>query len=213
MGVPVTRLTTAAACMAMLAAAALAPTAQSEDFVPLFTGTLEGWEVVPDGAPNFTVADGLLRVDGPSGWLKSERRYGDFLLRTEFRFVTSNADSGIFIRAIGDTPFMRNWPNNSYQVQIRNPSTPSPFPPVGGLFRHGTPQGDTDMDEEAVTRAFTGTGEWQTLEVDVRGEQLVVRLNGTQVLTAANIGNSPGHIGVQGEVGVVEYRAIEIAER
>jgi hypothetical protein len=187
--------------------------AQSEDVVPLFTESLDGWTVEPAGAPNFTVADGVLRVDGPSGWLKSERQYGDFLLRTEFRFVTPNADSGIFIRAIGDTPFMRNWPNNSYQVQVRNPSTQSPFPPVGGLFRHGTPPGETTLDQEAVTRAFTGTGEWQTLEIDLQGERLIVRLNGTQVLTAAGIGNSPGHIGVQGEVGVVEYRSIEIVER
>jgi hypothetical protein len=196
-----------------VAAGSLPLRAQSEGFVALFDGTLDGWVVENTTAGNFTVHDGVLRVEGPNGWLRSERRYADFVLRVEFRSVTPDADSGIFIRAIGDTPFMRGWPNNSYQVQVRDPARPSPFPPVGGLFRHGTPQGETALDQEAVTRLFTGTGEWQVLEIDLEGDRLIVRLNDGEVLKAANIMNSPGYIGIQGEAGVVEYRAIEIRER
>lgn len=186
---------------------------QSEGFVSLFDGTLNGWVVENTTAGNFTVSNDVLRVEGPNGWLRSERQYGDFALRIEFRSVTPDADSGVFIRAVGDTPFMRGWPNNSYQVQVRDPSMPSPFPPVGGLFRHGTAAGETSLDQEAVTRAFSGTGEWQVLEIDVAGDRLLVRLNGTEVLKAGNILNSPGYIGIQGETGVMEYRVIEISER
>lgn len=198
---------------AALAVLACGLRAQSRDgFVPLFDGTLNGWAVQNTDAGNLRVVGGVLRVEGPNGWLRSERRYQDFALRVEFRFVTPEADSGIFLRAAGDTQFLRGWPNNSYQVQVRNPSTPSKFPPVGGLFRHGMPPGETKLDEAAVQRLFKGTGAWQTLELEVANDQLVVRLDGTEVMRAGSISRVPGYIGIQGEAGAVEYRAIEIRE-
>ncbi len=182
-------------------------------FVSLFDGTLRGWVVENTDAGNFTVRDGVLRVEGPSGWLRSERRFEDFVLRTEFRFLTPDADSGVFIRASGDSAFMRGWPNNSYQVQLRVPSTPSFLPPVGGLFRHGMPAGDTAFDAALVEKIFGGVGEWQTVEIDMGGESLVVRFNGTEVTRASNIARASGFLGIQGEAGALEYRTIEVRGR
>jgi hypothetical protein len=201
---------TVAVAIAVLVAAGL----QAQDvFVPLFTGTLEGWTVVNSTAGNFTVRDGLLRVEGPGGWLKSERQYGDFSLRAEFRFVTPDADSGLFVRVAGDAQFGRGWPNGAYQVQLRNPVTESRFPPVGGLFRHGVPPGDLAFDPALVGKVTKATGEWQLLEVDAIGESLAARLNGTDVMRAGNIATARGFIGLQGETGVVEFRRLEIQER
>ena len=182
-------------------------------FVSLFDGTLGGWTVENTDAGNFTVRDGVLRVEGPSGWLRSDRRYEDFVLRAEFRFLTPDADSGVFVRASSDGAFMRGWPNNSYQVQLRVPSTPSRLPPVGGIFRHGMPDGETAFDPALVEKTFSGVGEWQTVEIDVAGESLIVRFNGVEVTRASNVVRSAGSIGIQGEAGALEYRAIEITER
>jgi hypothetical protein len=181
-------------------------------FVSLFDGTLRGWVIENTDAGNFMVRDRVLRVEGPGGWLRSERRYGDFVLRMQFRFITPDADSGIFVRAAGDSSFMRGWPNNSYQVQVRMPSTPSRLPPVGGIFRHGMPGGETVFEAATVEKISGGIGEWQTLEIDVAGDRLIVRFNGTDVTRAANILNSPGYIGIQGEAGALEYRSIEMKE-
>jgi hypothetical protein len=205
------RATVSAFCVA--AACSLVLHAQSGGFVSLFDGTLEGWTIENTEAGNFSVRDGMLRVEAPNGWLRSQREYGDFTLRAEFRFATDDADSGIFVRAAGDAPFMRGWPNNSYQVQIRNPATASRFPPVGGIFRHGTAPGETTFDAAAVEKLARPTGEWQSLEIDVIGSVLVVRFNGTEVTRAENIANARGAIGLQGEVGAVEFRSIEIRER
>jgi hypothetical protein len=203
----------AVACVAVsVSVHSLAQTADA--LVPLFDGrTLSGWTIENTQAGNFTVAGGVLRVEGPGGWLRSERRYGDFSLRTEFRFLTPDADSGIFVRAAAGSQFGRGWPGNAYQVQLRVPSTPSRLPPVGGLFRHGTAAGETSFDPALVEKLFTGVGQWQVLEIDVAGDTLRVRFNGTEVTRAANILNSPGYVGVQGETGALEYRAIEIRER
>ncbi len=187
--------------------------AQSDDFIPLFDGTLEGWTIENSSHDNFTIHDGVLRVEEPEGWLKSEQQYGDFVLRIEFRFLTDNADSGIFVRAVADSPFIRGWPNNSYQVQLRNPLGESPFPPVGGVFRHGTPQGPLRFDADDAARLSTGTGEWQTLQIELAGEELTVWLNGSELSHASNIVNAQGYIGIQAELGTVEFRSIGIQER
>ncbi len=187
--------------------------AQSNDFTPLFDGTLDGWTIENSTHDNFTINDGVLRVEEPEGWLKSAQQYGDFVLRIEFRFLTDNADSGIFVRAVADSPFIRGWPNNSYQVQLRNPLGDSPFPPVGGVFRHGTPQGPLRFDAADADRLSTGTGEWQTLQIELAGEALTVWLNGSELSHASNIVNARGYIGIQAEVGAVEFRSIEIQER
>ena len=86
-----------------------------------FTGPFAGWSVQGSSDNNFTMRDSVLHVQGPNGWLRSDRQYGDFSLRAEFRFLTDAADSGIYVRAVATTPFIRGWPNQSYQVQVRNP--------------------------------------------------------------------------------------------
>jgi hypothetical protein len=188
--------------------------AQSPDAVrPLFDGTLKGWTIENSEGGNFTVRDGVLRVEGPGGWLKSQQEYGDVSIRVEFRFLTPDADSGLFVRASGSGQFGRGWPNGSYQVQIRNPATESRFPPVGGLFRHGMPSGDLSFDPALVEKLNKPAMEWQLLEVDVVGRELTVRLNGTEVMRAGNIANPRGHIGLQGETGALEFRRVDIRER
>jgi hypothetical protein len=186
---------------------------QTGTFVPLFDGTLKGWTIENSDAGNFSVRDGLLRVEAPGGWIRSAREYGDFSLRTEFRFLTADADSGLFLRAKSMSGFMRGWPNSSYQVQIRNPLTASRLPAVGGLFRHGTPQGEATFDAAAVDKLAKATGEWQLLEVEAIGDRLTARFNGTEVLRAGGLVNATGYIGLQGETGGVEFRSVEIREQ
>jgi hypothetical protein len=182
-------------------------------FTPLFRGTFEGWSIQGTSAGNFSLRDRILHVEGPDGWLRSDRQYGDFTLRAEFRFLTDDADSGIYVRAVGATPFMRGWPNQSYQVQVRNPAGQSRFPPVGGLFRHGMPDGELLFEEAAAARLSKPTGEWQTIEIDAIADKLTVRLNGSELSRAANIANPRGYIGIQGEAGALEFRSVEIRER
>lgn len=179
-------------------------------FEELFDGTLSGWTIENTAHDNFRIEDGVLRVEAPEGWLRSAKVYADFELRVEFRFLTDDADSGIFIRATGNEPFSRGWPNSSYQVQMRNPLGESRFFPVGGLFRHGMPDGDTDYDEALARRLSKPTGEWQEIVVRVVGDEVIAELNGERVLRAGNIANPEGHIGLQGETGALEYRSLRI---
>lgn len=175
---------------------------------------LSNWVVENAPEENFSITDeGVLRVVEPQGWLRSRATYMDFRLRAEFRFLTDNADSGIFVRASSDNTFARGWPQGSYQVQMLNPRAEEwPFPPLGAVFRHGMPSGETRYDPEDARRLSRETGEWQILEIKVAGEELKVWLNDELLTEAAGIGTPGQYIGIQGETGTVEFRSIAIRE-
>lgn len=197
--------------------AAGASGASAAQFVPLFNGTLDGWVVENSEANNFTIADKLLRVTGPNGWLRSSQQYGNFTLRVECRFLTDDADSGVFLRAPGPATniFMRGWPANAYQVQVRDMSKNKSTNPIwaGNLYRHKAPPGETAFDSDAAAKAIKATGEWQLFEIEAIDDRLTVTLNGAVVTRAGGIVNPRGYIGLQGETGALEYRTIEIRER
>lgn len=188
-------------------------TQAQEDSTELLDSELSRWTIVDAEPGTFTWVDDVLRVTGPNGWLRSDRQYGDFSLRVEFRFLTEAADSGVFFRAVGTKPFLRGWPNEAYQLQMRNPAGESRFPPLGGLFRHGMPEADTRFDESGARAVTRPAGEWQVLEIAVDGEHLSASINGQRVLDAEGIGNERGYIGLQGETPSLEFRSVRVRPR
>jgi 3-keto-disaccharide hydrolase len=203
-----------AACLVVLAALPLVQAhPQSADFVELFDGTLDNWRTAFTDADNIAVVDGVLRIEGPRGWLRSRQRYGDFRLEIEFRWLSDDADSGVFLRANADQTFARGWPDGSYQVQLRNPAGQSQFPPIGFVFRHRMPDGPIAFDDSGARAAALPTGEWQTLAIELMGERVAVWLNGTLITRAAGIAVSRNFIGLQAEAGALEFRSIRIRER
>lgn len=203
------------ATLVLFQAAAALPQ-QPGEFTSLFDGTsLQGWTPVNTTSSTFTVKDGTIHVEGNSGWLRFDKQYTDLHLRVEFRFLTDNADSGVFVRAAGDSIFLRGWPGSSYQVQARDMTRNQTTNPIfiGNIYRHGQRGAtDTSFDSAAAQQSAKKTGEWQLFEIEVRGDRLTARLNGTPVLSAGNLANPSGFIGLQGEAGIVQYRSIQIRE-
>jgi hypothetical protein len=182
-------------------------------FVELFDGTLNNWRVLYTQDDNIKIVDGLLRVEGPNGWVRSAKRYTDFRLEIEFRWLTDDADSGVFLRATADETFARGWPAGSYQIQLRNPAGPGTLPTIGHLFRHQMDDGPLRFDDEGARALAKPTGEWQTLAIELVGERLAVWLNGTGVTQAMGVVKSTNYFGFQAERGALEFRSIKIQER
>ena len=178
--------------------------------IQLFNGqNLDGWDIVNDG--QFSVQDGVLKINRGTGWLRSSETFGDFVLTMEFRFLEEEANSGIFVRT-GPTSNddERGWPNNGYQIQCMDIITGET--PLGNMIPYGAPPFDHEFDIEALQEAYNPTGEWQTYEITAEGENLSVRLNGTLITTATSIKNLTGHVGIQGELGLLEFRRIDLEE-
>ena len=177
----------------------------------LFNGLdLDNWVIENDG--QFSVEDGVIKVDRGTGWLRSADVFSDFTLLMEFRFQEAEANSGIFVRTGPTSNDDKNgWPNNGYQVQCMDIITGKA--PLATLIPYGAPPFKPKSDLDALAKAYKPLGEWQTYEITCAGETLEVKLNDIRITTATSIKNLTGHIGIQGEHGLVEFRKIELIQR
>ena len=174
----------------------------------LFDGkSLNGWSVQNHG--QFSAKGGVITLDRGLGWLRSDEIFADFALLLEFRFLEKGANSGIFVRTAASSQANdKGYPDNGYQIQCMDTFTGSQ--PLGSLILYGAPPIEDHIDRDAIQRAYRPTLAWNLFEITCRGETLSVKLNGIEVTTATGIKNLRGHIGIQGEMGLLEFRRIEI---
>jgi len=174
----------------------------------LFNGKdLDGWEIVNDG--QFSVEDGLLKLNRGTGWLRSEDTFSDYKLTMEFRFTEVGSNSGIFIRTAATSKEDESgWPDNGIQIQTID--SVEYIHPLGMIIPYGAPPFEFVSSREAATSVYKQAGNWHTYEIECVGEIIKVRLNGTLVGIAVGVKNAEGHVGIQGENGLLEFRKIEI---
>jgi len=169
-----------------------------EGFVSLFDGkTLDGWHLM-NGA-QFVAQDGVLKLNGGRGWLRSDKEYSDFILRLEFRFMKPDQDGGVFLRSNmeGD-----DWPSRKYEVQCQNTAR------MGTIFGAAH-----DLNVELTQKTLKPVGEWNEYEITLVKSSVEVRLNGEVVSVSASMDKlTRGYLGLQGENGFHEYRNIRIKD-
>jgi len=183
------------------------PKAEPKSVSLLNGANLDNWVIENDG--RFSVENGLLKIDRGTGWLRSTGIFSDFKLVMEFRFLEAGSNSGIFVRTGPTSKDDENgWPDAGYQVQCMDTITGKA--PLGTLMPYGAPPFEHESDLDALAKAYKPVGQWQTYEITCRGETLEVKLNGTRITTATSIKNLDGHIGIQGEHGLLEFRKIHI---
>ncbi len=182
--------------------------AANDQVIKVFNGkTLDGWVV--EGGGQFSVERGVIKLNRGTGWLRSAESFDDFVLVMEFRFLEDKANSGIFVRTSKTSNAEEGlWPASRYQVQCMNNLEGNN--PMGYIFPHNVPEVQFLYDLDAVKRAFKPTGEWQRYEISVRGSTLITKLNGVLINSVTDIATSSGHIGIQGENGLLEFRKIEV---
>jgi hypothetical protein len=181
---------------------------ESGKTISLFNGkNLDGWEIENNG--QFSVEDGVLKLNQGTGWLRSSEAFGDFTMTMEFRFMEKDANSGIFVRTHATSKDDENgWPDNGYQIQCIDMIEHRY--PLGHLIPYGTPEFQSESNIEALKEVYKPAGEWHTYEITCEGETMEIKLNGAVITTATSIKNLTGHIGIQGEEGLLEFRKIDI---
>ena len=194
--------------MVLVGGCFLGPKDTETSTVSLFNGrNLEGWVIESNGA--FSVKEGCIVVNKGTGWLRTEERFGDCVLDMDFRFLEKEANSGIFVRT-GPTSKKdeSGWPDNGYQVQCKDTITEDKA--LATMIPYGAPPFEHESDRDALARAYRPTGEWNHYEITCQGETMQVKLNGTLITTCTSIKNLSGHIGIQAEHGLLEFRNIKL---
>jgi hypothetical protein len=162
---------------ALLAAIALPAVAAEKK---LFNGKdLTGWARIPrhegapaDQKPGLIVKDGLLvsLPDAPEDDLwYTVRKVGNATLRIVYKVSAADANSGIFTRIPYEPKSEDDAINKGIEVQIQE----------SGDDYHCT--GVLYSMTKAKARPYKPVGEWNTLEIQMKGPRTIVKLNGTLV--------------------------------
>ncbi|MFG0336295.1 MAG: DUF1080 domain-containing protein, partial [Maioricimonas sp. JB049] len=183
-------------------------------FESVFNGKdLSGWQGATE---NYKVVDGAIRCKaGHGGTLYTDKTYGDFVARVEFK-LPPGGNNGLAIRYPGNG-------NPAYQGMTELQVLDSEHPKYAKLDPrqyHGSAYGII-----AAHRGYLRpVGEWNFQEVTVKGSTIRVELNGNVILdgdlskVTEYMANSPhpgkdlkeGHFGFAGHNDPVEFRNVQI---
>jgi hypothetical protein len=182
-----------------LALGLLSATAQAAESKPGFTRslfdgkTLAGWQVVGCEA---AVEDGAILIKAGNGVLRSDHRYGDFVLELDWKALrTDRWDSGIYFRC--EMPKeTRPWPEK-YQVNLLKD------------------QEGNVQELKATSKGLTRTGEWNHFKLTVKGTTAALEINGKPAWKADGLESPTGYLCLQAEVpggGQFLFKNIQITE-
>jgi len=162
----------------LLSALSAAQAPAESGWAPLFNGKdLTGWK--NNGEEKWVVEDGTILGESTHnkyGYLTTEKTYRDFNLRVRFK-GEKGGNSGVFVRAriIGIDP--THGPDiEGMQVEV----DPNVGNHTGGLYESGG-RGWVIQPTAEGERAIR-SGDWNDLEVSVKGSHVVTRLNGVQIV-------------------------------
>ncbi len=135
----------------------------------IFDGkSLEGWEHVGPG--KMVLKDGLLHTEGGMGLLwYTKEKLGNCVIRVVYKTTSPSSNSGVFIR-IAERP-KDEWyaVHHGYEVQICD---------VQDEY-HGT--GSLYSLSKSKARPAKPAGEWNTMEITLKGQRVLVSVNGVLV--------------------------------
>lgn len=185
-------------------------------FTALFNGKdLAGWKVHAGKMDVWKADKGMIVVAGSGGgWLMTEKEYGDFELRLEYR-LPKHGNSGVALRA----PLQGDPAYQGMEIQIlddENYKGIRPAQHTGSIY-------DVVPPSKSVGKP---AGEWNTMRITAKGRQIVIELNGTTIVDAnlddykdrakadpekkasshPGLLRTTGHLGIQSHDGRVEFR-------
>ncbi|MBK1789874.1 3-keto-disaccharide hydrolase [Persicirhabdus sediminis] len=182
-----------------------------DGFVALFNGKdFSGWHGNGEG---YSIEGGVLSCDGKKN-LMTEKEYKNFVLRFDF-IVPAKGNNGIALRA----PLKVN-PKNMMEIQILdNPAYQEKK--LKPYQYHGSAYGWAGAKQGYLKP----TGEWNSQEIAVNGDDLKVTLNGTVILDVnlaeikptlepkhKSVWNENGRLGLLGHGAGVKFRNLRIQE-
>ena len=135
----------------------------------IFDGkSLDGWKHVGPG--KMVLQDGVMRTEGGMGLLwYTKEKFGDCVIRVVYRTRDKRANSGVYVR-IADRP-KDPWyaVHHGYEVQICDAD--DEFHGTGAIYSLS----------KSTARPVHPPGEWNTMEIMLRGEEILVMINGGEV--------------------------------
>ena len=188
--------------------------ADNDGFVPIFNGRdLTGWKIPEGDNGHWKVVNGVIDYDAESEskgekGLTSEKEYGDYILRAEWRiketpYINPNVPyilpDGTHAKDVKGKELKLSLPDSDSGIYVRGSSRHQINIwcwPIGSGEMYGVRM-DANAPAEmraAVTprtQADKPVGEWNQFEITVRGKTVSVKLNGKMVIPGAELPDLP----------------------
>ena len=213
----------------LMATAINAWATDNDGFLPLFNGRdLTGWVNANCAPETWSVRDGLIHCTGqPTGALRTERQYENFILEVEWRHLASGGNSGVFIWgtpiAAPGVPFLRGIEvqvlDHGYaeQYEKQNGKKSDWFTTHGDVFPiHGASMkpfgrhnGERSFPSEDRSKGFP---EWNHYRIVGTNGVLRLSVNGKEVSGGENCNYRKGYLALESEGAPVEFRNLRIQE-
>ena len=185
------------------------------------TRKVEWWTANP---PSFMVRDGLLISMGrPMGHLITEKEFENYKLVVEYKFTKRPGNCGVLVHA--STPrYLYDMFPKSVEVQMQHgnagdfwcigenievPNMEERRPRRDETIKYGGEEGDARRIAK-LADAESPVGEWNTMEIECKGDEVIVHVNGTLVNHGFKSTASSGKIALQAEGVEVEFRKVEL---
>jgi hypothetical protein len=152
----------------------------------------------------FRVQNGVIQIKGdPFGYMRTRDSFSDYKLHVEWRWPFEATNSGVFVHAqLPDSIWLK-----CIECQL-----------MAGNAGDFVCMNSSDMNErtDKTKRSVKKTGpssekpvgEWNTMEVNCKGNTIEVFVNGELKNKATGVNISGGHICLQSEGKIVEFRNV-----
>lgn len=186
-----------------------------EGFTTLFNGkNLEGWKPTGDAKAWAAEEGNIVCKGGGGGYLLTEKEYGDFEFRCEYKWSKEGGNSGVGIRtpAKGDPAYV------GMEIQLIDdegwPGKLADYQHTGSIY-------DVQPAKAAENKKI---GEWNTVRIVCKGRKVTVEQNGKSLVDAnlddyekkfekhPGLKRESGHIGFQSYNIKVEFRNVYVKE-
>jgi hypothetical protein len=217
-------------------ASGLAVPGQSDGWEKLFNGRdFTGWTIYlrdnADPAKTFSVKDGVIHCAGkPSGYMLTEKEYGDYVLRVQWRFPAGRGNSGVFVHVSGPDKIWAKgieaqlaagragdiWLVDGFKLTIdkarQDPNQARHYLRIGD--RYVKKDGKDSKGRDAYTieskEIEKPLGEWNQYEITCRGDTVRLVVNGHLANEGTNAEATRGKILLQSEGTPIDFRNVEI---
>jgi hypothetical protein len=195
----------------------------------LFDGTLNGWDMFGSGVikplEGLNIIEcGTSGADSVLGFVRTQAKFQNFVLRLDWKAFDIRANSGVFLRMpeiVGGN--LDQVYRNSIEIQIDETGKDfvadrSPQAVFGSsLHKTGAVYGIAPATRWAakVVSKPDSDGYWNAYEITVHDGQIDVTLNGEPVVRGAQLPAhllNPGSIALQCHTDIVQFRNVRIRE-
>jgi hypothetical protein len=207
------------ACAFVVAARGADDPKPPEGFTALFNGKdLTGWKATGKMEQWLAESGVIVCKGGGGGFLMTEKEYGDFELRCEYRWEKEGTNSGIALRAPakGDPAYVgmeiqliddENW-EKVHKFKLAD------YQHTGSIY-------DVQPAKPATNKPV---GEWNSVRIVCQGRKVTIEQNGKELVNAnlddyakkydkhPGLKRDKGHVGFQSYNTRVEFRNVFIKE-